>query len=182
MRKQLTLVCGAALLLGGAAFHWSGQSTVLIGIMLFLPLLDRGWRMPPLPLSPARLATWITLSLVALVLLVWQPSRVSFFCATLALAALPEEWFFRAWFMTSLGQGFAANLAASLLFSLVHLLTQGPVRGLLVFLPSLAYGWLFQKSRKDLPLVVLLHALSNLVYVMVLVHYEKALLVRFGLI
>ena len=175
------LVCGAALLLGGAAFHWSGQSTVLVGIMLFLPLLDRGWQRVPLPLGLAHLAAWIALGLIALGLLAWQPGRLSFFFATLALAALPEEWFFRAWFMTRLGRGIGANLIASLLFSLVHLLSQSPVRGLLVFLPSLGYGWLFQKSRGDLPLVILAHALSNLVYVMVLVPYERALLARFGL-
>ncbi|PIP43126.1 MAG: hypothetical protein COX17_08745 [Deltaproteobacteria bacterium CG23_combo_of_CG06-09_8_20_14_all_60_8] len=181
MRKQLFLVCGAALFLGGAAFHWFGQSTVLLGLMLFLPLLDRGWSRPPLPLGRAHVAAWIVLSLVAFGLLAWQPARLSFFFATLALAALPEEWFFRAWFMSRLGCGFNANLAASLLFSLVHVLAQGPMRGVLVFVPSLAYGWLFQKSREDLPLVVLAHALSNLVYVMVLVPYEQAMLARFGL-
>lgn len=175
------LVCGAALLLGGAAFHWSGQSTVLVTIMLFLPLLDRSWHRPALPLGRAHVAAWIVLGLVAVGLLIWQPGRLYFFCATLALAALPEEWFFRAWFMSRLGCGFNANLAASLLFSLVHVLAQGPMRGVLVFVPSLAYGWLFQKSRGDLPLVILVHALSNLVYVMVLVPYEQAMLTRFGL-
>ncbi len=41
---------------------------------------------------------------------------------------------------------------------------------LLVFLPSLFYGWLYQRTR-DLPLLVLVHALSNLVYVMFLAGY-----------
>jgi membrane protease YdiL (CAAX protease family) len=36
--------------------------------------------------------------------------------------------------------------------------------------PSLAYGWPYQRTR-DLPLIVLLHALSNLVFVMFLSRY-----------
>jgi len=42
--------------------------------------------------------------------------------------------------------------------------------GLSVLGPSLVYGWLYQRTR-DLPLIVLLHALSNLVFVMFLSRY-----------
>jgi hypothetical protein len=62
------------------------------------------------------------------------------------------------------------NVAASLLFSLMHALTRGWTAAALVFLPSLFYGWLYQRTR-DLPLLVLLHALSNLVYVLFLAGY-----------
>jgi len=37
----------------------------------------------------------------------------------------------------------------------------------LVFVPSLFYGWLYQRTR-DLPLLVLVHALSNLTYTLFL--------------
>ena len=86
---------------------------------------------------------------------------------TLLLAALPEEWFFRAYFMTRLGGDLRANLVTSVVFSLLHGLTWGWVTALLVFIPSLFYGWLYQKTR-DLVLLVIVHTLSNLVYVMFL--------------
>jgi len=40
--------------------------------------------------------------------------------------------------------------------------------------PSLVYGWLYQRTR-DLPLIVLLHTLSNLVFVMFLGRYFRLL-------
>jgi membrane protease YdiL (CAAX protease family) len=73
-----------------------------------------------------------------------------FALATLFLAALPEEWYFRAYFMTRLGNGLQANVVASILFSLMHGLTRGWTTAALVLLPSLLYGWLYQRTR-DLP-------------------------------
>jgi membrane protease YdiL (CAAX protease family) len=53
----------------------------------------------------------------------------------------------------------------------LHGLTRGWMVGLAVVLgPSLVYGWLYQRTR-DLPLLVLLHALSNLIFVMFLSRY-----------
>jgi membrane protease YdiL (CAAX protease family) len=69
--------------------------------------------------------------------------------------------------MARLGMVWHANLVSSLLFSLVHGLTWGWMTALLVFVPSLFYGWLYRKTR-DLVLLVGVHALSNLVYVMFL--------------
>lgn len=83
------------------------------------------------------------------------------------MAALPEEWFFRAYFMSRVGNGLRANMIASMLFSGLHGLTRGWGAALLVFMPSLFYGWLYQRTR-DLPLLVLVHALSNLVYTLFL--------------
>lgn len=55
-----------------------------------------------------------------------------------------------------------ANLAVSLFFALLHLPTQG-WSGLSVFIPSLIFGRIYQ-ANNDLLLVLLLHALSNMVF------------------
>ena len=57
-----------------------------------------------------------------------------------------------------------------MLFGSLHALTRGWLVGLSVLGPSLVYGWFYQRTR-DLPLIVLLHALSNLVFVMFLSRY-----------
>lgn len=118
---------------------------------------------------------WGSLALADMGLVFFQPAYGSFALFTLLFAALPEEWFFRAYLMTRLGTGPWANLMASLLFSLVHGLTRGWTTAFLVFVPSLIYGWLYQRSR-DLPLLVLVHALSNLIYAMFLAKYIAAFL------
>ncbi len=100
-------------------------------------------------------------------LLARQPSYLAYTAITLLLTALPEEWFFRAYFMGRMGDGLTANLVASALFSLLHSLSRDWITGLLVFIPSLFYGWLYQRT-KDLPLLILVHALSNLVFALFL--------------
>jgi membrane protease YdiL (CAAX protease family) len=156
-----------AVLVVGAVFSYPGRDYVLIGLMLFLPFFDRGWKTPSLPRSRSHRLIWAGLLIAGIALLVWQPSKMSFALSTLLTAALPEEWFFRAYFMTQIGQGWHANLVASLLFSLLHGLTHNWYTALLVLMPSLFYGWLYQRTQ-DLPLLVLMHALSNLVYVLFL--------------
>jgi membrane protease YdiL (CAAX protease family) len=138
--------------------------------MLFLPLLDRSWRVPALPGSRLHYLAWGALLLASIALLVLQPSAAPFAVATLLMAALPEEWFFRAYFMQRIGAGWRANLVTSLLFSLMHGLSRDGMTALSVFAPSLFYGWLFQRSR-DLPLVILVHALSNLVFMLYLARH-----------
>jgi membrane protease YdiL (CAAX protease family) len=135
--------------------------------MLFLPLFDQGWRIPALPHSRSHVLGWIALLTAALGLLAWKPAQAPFALSALLTAALPEEWFFRAYFMDRLGGGLRGNILASLLFSLLHALTRDWITAALVFAPSLFYGWLYQRSR-DLPLLVLVHALSNLLYAMFL--------------
>lgn len=133
--------------------------------MLFLPLLDHGWHPPVFPSRPANLITSACLTFTAIALLVWQPQAIQYTLSTLVLAALPEEWFFRAYLMTRIGDRWRANLSASLLFSVMHGLTQNWATAAMVLAPSLFYGWLYQRSR-DLPLLVLAHALSNLVFML----------------
>lgn len=92
------------------------------------------------------------------------PQGAKFALASLALAAIPEEWFFRAYLLRVLGFGVAANLVTSLLFSAGHAAAFGWEIGLLVFPASWFYGWVYQRTG-DWILVVLLHAVSNLLYV-----------------
>jgi len=132
-------------------------------------MLDRLWAPPALLVSHKKnKAVWLALTASAALLLLWQPQQLSYALATLLFAALPEEWFFRAYFMIRLRQNLgsnmlAANLVTSLVFSLLHGLTQSWTQAVLVFLPSLAFGWFYQRSR-DIVLVILTHGLSNLLY------------------
>jgi membrane protease YdiL (CAAX protease family) len=164
---------GAALV-GGAVFSFPGRDYVLVGLMLFLPLLDRHWQIPAVPRSRSHILAWLALLIAGTGLVAWRPSEMPFALATLLTAALPEEWFFRAYFMVRLGDGIRGNVGASLLFSLLHGLTWGWVTAVLVFVPSLFYGWLFQRTR-DVTLATLVHALSNLIYAVFLAQFVATL-------
>ena len=167
---------GGAALAGCAVFFPEPQRTyMLTGVMLFFPLVDRHWRSPKLPTRPMNYAAWLILLLITAALLLWSPQHLEFALSTLLTAALPEEWFFRAYFMTRIqktrwGRDWRANMITSLLFSGLHALTRGWLVGLSVLAPSLVYGGLYQRARV-LPLIVLLHALSNLIFVMFLSRY-----------
>lgn len=141
------------------------RSAVLVAVMLFHPLADRQWRLPAMPSAPWHKLSWLAVLALVAALVVWRPSALHLFITTLLLAALPEEWFFRAYFMAQLGMDWRANLFTSLLFAALHGLTHDGRTAALVFLPSLAYGWLYQRTR-DLPLVVLTHAVSNVIYML----------------
>ena len=203
MKRHRHWISGAVLA-GGAVFSYPGRDYVLVGLMLFLPLFDRGWKIPALSRSQHHHLIWAGLLISGIALLAWRPSEIPFALSTLLMAAIPEEWFFRAYFMTRLQtaclehvariersgtretitppgfhfipSGLHAltlwfpNVAASLLFSLMHGLTRGWIAAGLVFVPSLFYGWLYQRTR-DLPLLVLVHALSNLVFVIFFTHF-----------
>jgi len=155
-----------AILAGCAVFIFEGRSFLLTGLMLFLPLLDRNWHYPKISCSRFQLMGWSLCLLGAAGILLFNPAMLALALTTLLLTALPEEWFFRGYFMSRLEQiGFSnisANLSASTLFALLHVPSQG-LFGLSVFFPSLFFGWLYQRSR-DLVLVILLHALSNIVF------------------
>ncbi|NOX09505.1 MAG: CPBP family intramembrane metalloprotease [Gammaproteobacteria bacterium] len=140
----------------------------LLFLMLFLPLFDRQWQVPGVSGSWHDHLSSLAILLAVAVLLFLEPDRAPFFLWTLLFAALPEEWFFRAYLMRRIKlKPWQVNLLVSLLFSLLHALTRGWSIGLQVFAPSLFYGWVYQQ-RQDVMLLVLLHAISNLVFVMYL--------------
>jgi membrane protease YdiL (CAAX protease family) len=72
--------------------------------------------------------------------------------------ATAEEIFFRGFLMSSLG-----NLWTSLLFSLAHLIHFPTLNSLLVFFPSLLFGFVYTRSGSILA-PILLHFSANLLY------------------
>lgn len=166
-KKWFILLLNGTVLAGSALFSYPGQAYVLTGLMLFLPLLDRRWKVPAVDARAINVVIWTVLVITMGGLLAWQPRYLNFAVSTLLFAALPEEWFFRAYFMTRLGTGWRANVMTSLLFALLHGLVWGAETAVLVLAPSLLFGWLYQRSR-DLVLLVLVHALSNLIFILFL--------------
>ncbi len=84
-------------------------------------------------------------------------------------SALPEEWFFRGYLLTRLevikpGYQLQANIFSSIMFSLMHTITRGVPVGIEVFVPSLIFGLVYQKTN-NIVLSVLVHAIFNLIYV-----------------
>ena len=90
--------------------------------------------------------------------------------AHLAAVAFPEEFFFRGYLQRTLGGGFAAVVAASVLFALAHFLAICAVSGggacvqnVLTFFPSLVMGYLYMKTG-TLWSSVFFHFAANVVY------------------
>jgi len=210
------LFLNGAILSVCAVFIESERALLLTGLMLFLPLLDRTWDYRKALINRSVNAhlckekKWLnphtkpfllaSLFITGLIIITVNPDYRWFALTSLLLTALPEEWFFRAYFMTRI-EGFfrqdtppasqvfnallfkdvhkkypnlSANILTSSLFALLHTPTQGWF-GLMVFFPSLFYGWAYQKTR-NLLLVILLHALSNIVFVIYisdLIHWRS---------
>ncbi len=132
-----------------------------LGGMLFIPLLDRHWTLPLFTYRTPNMRAWALLVLVEAIMLAARPDLTGFAIANLALAAFPEEWFFRSYLMTRLGGDLRANIVSSLIFAFVHVLAFGSFTGALVFWPSLLFGWVYGRTR-DLAIAILLHAVANL--------------------
>ena len=203
MSRYTLLFLNGAILTVCAVFIYDARAWVLTGLMLFLPMFDRHWlnhhwqlscrrvgiahqliggRCPPY----GRCLIWLALVSMGLALIWFNPQHISTAAMILLFTALPEEWFFRAYVLTRVEQLLAdpsptsphktlwlANITTSIFFTLIHLPTQG-ITGLLVLLPSLLFGWLYQVYRNIL-LVIFLHALSNLIFIiyirdMLLIH------------
>ena len=155
-----------AILTACAVFIYPHRSFVLTALMLFLPLFDKQWQLASTNIIKYRLII-LSLCCVAIWVLVGvNTDYAGVVLMTLFTAALPEEWFFRSYFMMRIERlglrPYQANIFTSLFFTLLHLPTQG-LFGLSVFIPSLIYGYIYQCSR-DIVLLVLLHAISNIVF------------------
>jgi len=175
------LLLNGVLLCLSAVFVYDWRSQLVTALLLFLPFVDPNGSQPKtLPYSRRGQLNLLLIASISL-LLYFYPDQQNLIISTLVFTALPEEWFFRAYVMTRLeclmqdikqqskeNKAFfvnltsknTANIVASFFFTLLHLPTQG-LWGLLVFFPSLFFGWLYQKNN-DLLLVILVHALSNL--------------------
>jgi membrane protease YdiL (CAAX protease family) len=109
-------------------------------------------------------------------LLFQNPGAIDLFIVMVMVAAFPEEWFFRLYLQNRLGNSIVAVLIVSLLFSFMHFIAHGLSSAWLVFIPSVLFGYIY-KQTSDLVLVVLLHALSNLVYY---IYLESLIINLFG--
>ena len=134
-------------------------------LLLVLPILDPYWKMPNLRyVSRSCILFSLLCIFLASLLLIYDSSYIEYFFSMLVLTALPEEWFFRAYLLSRIGLNFRGNVIVSIAFSLLHGFNQNFLMIFLVFAPSLAFGWVYQQT-KSIYITVLLHALSNLVYV-----------------
>ena len=146
------------------------QYLVLAVLMFLLPLLDSLWKMPAVAIAKKDVISVTFLILIVIAVVTLKPVMLNFFFITLVFIALPEEWFFRAYLMTKIGNGLKANVITSIGFSALHAITISWVAGVMVFIPSLVFGLIYQKQGNIL-LVTLIHAISNLVYAAYLYQY-----------
>ncbi|QID33593.1 CPBP family glutamic-type intramembrane protease [Pampinifervens florentissimum] len=84
---------------------------------------------------------------------------------SLSLQAFAEELFFRAYLMQRL-----SNLNVSVLFTVPHVILYTDLWSVLTFLPSLLYGYAYQRTG-SLVFVSLLHLASNILWLGFLVSY-----------
>jgi len=145
-------------------------SVLIILFLLFFPLLDRQWFMGYQFNVSNQIPVLVLCVLIMGLLFLLRPEYHVYMVSTLFFAALPEEWFFRAYLMQRINQLFCgqiyANIISSILFALLHVPTQGWF-GLAVFFPSFIFGWLFQKTA-NLMLVIMIHSLCNIIYMLYL--------------
>jgi len=151
-------------------FEVEGPYTyTIVLLMLFFPFVDSKWKKPDLSLRKISISVCLVYILI-IILLVLNLEKWQLIISSLLLAALPEEWFFRGYFLVRIKQilksSWQANTLTSLAFSLLHLPTQGWF-GLSVFFPSLLFGWLYLKTN-NLFLVIGIHALSNTIFLLYL--------------
>ena len=167
------LAFNGAILLGCAIFFSKDSHTIITALLLVLPFLDANWRSHVFATkifdNTRFYAPLAFLVMCYLVLFIIQSDMdyVTAAISVIVLIALPEEWFFRYYYLQQLKIGgrraWVGNVACSLLFTVVHIPAQG-LAGLAVFVPSLIFGYAYQRTR-SLIIVVLLHGLANLLYV-----------------
>jgi len=124
-----------------AAFY----TALLAGPVCWLILIIAG---QPI-VGPPALLFWLKLSVLMPVL------EEIVFRGGIQSALMSKPVFARRWYGLSL-----ANLATSLLFAAMHLVSQPPVWAALVFIPSLVFGWARDRYNAVVP-SVLLHAVYN---------------------
>jgi len=173
LSRNHLLIINGAILTACAVFDYAWRTTILTGLMLILPFVDSSFTLPQLNINAKKLIRWLICILLMYILVTIEKDYKLVALSTLLLIALPEEWFFRGYFMRRIEKSGLhpchANIITSVFFALLHLPTQG-LWGLSVFIPSMIYGWIFQKYN-DIVIVILLHGLSNLIFIIYIKHY-----------
>ena len=138
---------------------------LLVAYILFMPLVDIYWKGVKWlsAISTRAILLWVSCILCIAFLAELDSQRWLFVLTTLVFAALPEEWFYRGYLQTKFGNNYSAIILVSVFFSMAHVFSISWIAGVLVFIPSLIFGYIYKKSQ-DLIFVVLLHTLSNLAY------------------
>jgi hypothetical protein len=151
--------------------------------MLFYPLLDKSWHYPKIKHQLINFAFWFLVAIPVGLLILSDAVSIKLVLLSLLFTAIPEEWFFRAYFQTQLhnylknnredregfiSKGFQNHLVSisiiitSVLFACIHAIIQKNLILLpLIFLPSLLFGYLYYKTH-DIVLVMFTHLFSNM--------------------
>ena len=186
--RELAVVSALSLGLASAVILLpEGQEGTLLGTLKttlgVLALIGPPWvalerrRVDPLValgLSTRPKATWswlVALATIPLYILGFALWRKTFhpvplsawFCVSqLVFTALPEETFFRGSLQPSLlpERPYASIIITSVVFALAHLVSERNPLRLLVFFPSLLFGWLRLRSGSVVP-GIFFHALCN---------------------
>jgi len=171
MTKVIWLIINSIALAGYAIFlHGKFEPEIFSFLLLGLPFLDSNWKFPISNIVRPELKIRSVLLLIVLLIVSLGSQQRNVLLISILFVALPEEWFFRAYYLDRLSVCFnnalLANVITSMVFAVLHLPMHG-VLGLLVFFPSILFGWLYQKYN-DLILVIFIHALFNLVYLIYL--------------
>lgn len=162
--KNFLLPCAFYLVVALVAMTAINSRNWLLPILfLLLPFADFRWQIPGVLLGKQLLVSWIVIAVVIIIILLLNIQLIGLFVMMLLVAALPEEWFFRAYLQKRLGNSVVAILLVSLMFTLMHFIISNSYVSLLVFIPSIFFGWIYKKT-DDIVLVVMLHALSNLLF------------------
>lgn len=154
--------------MGCAVVDFAWQQQLLLALLLLLPFTDKQWQLPVISRYELQWVFWSVIIVPAVLLIALNPEYSEAIIIIFLFTATPEEWFFRAYFLQRLEAltfgKWTANIITSLMFAFMHTPVQGWL-GLSVFVPSLMFGWLYQRNR-DLILVILLHALFNAIFLL----------------
>jgi len=175
----------AAIIISRTAIGREYALLLSAGFMLWVPfLLDRG-AIDVLRFDPRGLVRGAVISIAVLFLYLAclyllsshmgktvkfvEPTALFMFTHLVAIA-FPEEFFFRGYIQRTLGGGWSAIIAASVLFALAHLLVicvfaGGEICGqnALTFFPSLVMGYLYMRTG-TIWSSVFFHFAANIVY------------------
>lgn len=140
----------------------------LYAVFLVAPLFDPYWKFPDFSRIHNITPYIFALSIVSISIILFNdPGQSEYFLYMLVFTALPEEWFFRGYLLRRIERGIYGNIIVSVGFTVLHLVSQNYMVALMVFFPSLFYGWIYQKTG-SLITVIMLHALSNLIFIVYL--------------
>ncbi len=112
-------------------------------------------------------------SLIYVPFILWKSKFLSLEMLNQIPQIFAEEIFFRAFFLEELSASLKnfhmANIITSFLFMLPHLIINPSILSVLVFFPSLIFGYLFYYSR-SIYAPVIFHYLSNIFFQTFLIH------------